>query len=287
MQIRKSRGKVRGFAMRMLTLVENTPGAACCGSEHGLSIYIETEHHKVLMDCGATDLFFRNGAALGIDFGQIDTVVLSHGHYDHGGGIPVFAAHNRHAKIYLRRSAGGAYYHDKGDALRYIGLADGITGLPQCVFTDGTLRLDDELLLFGDVRGTRFLSKDRRAMKRLDGDAFVQDPFDHEQCLVVSEGGRNILLSGCAHNGIVNILDRYRELFDGLPDAVIGGFHLIQNGDYTAADLEAIRAIGRVLRETDTVFHTGHCTGEVGYRVLKEIMGEQLHPLHSGTEIPL
>ena len=71
--------------MRIINLVENTEGSTGCGIEHGLSFYIETEQHKLLMDTGQTDLLIKNAEKLGIDLTKVDTVILSHGHYDHRG----------------------------------------------------------------------------------------------------------------------------------------------------------------------------------------------------------
>ena len=110
--------------MRIVNLVENTEGRAGCGAEHGLSFYIETEHHKLLMDTGQSGLFMQNAEKLGIDLTKVDTVVLSHGHYDHGGGILPFAEINRDAKIYVPEKAFGEYYSvNKAGEPHYIGLA--------------------------------------------------------------------------------------------------------------------------------------------------------------------
>ena len=88
--------------MKFVTLVEDTTKCEL-GAEHGLSIYAETEKHKLLFDVGTTDLFIKNAKALGIDLSQVDTVVISHGHNDHGGGLDAFLAINDHAVIYLQR----------------------------------------------------------------------------------------------------------------------------------------------------------------------------------------
>ncbi len=93
--------------MRIINLIENTEGRAGCVNEHGLSFYIETEKHKLLMDLGQTDNSLRNAKELGVDLEAVDTVVLSHGHYDHSGGIMPFAGINDHAIIYMQQSAGG------------------------------------------------------------------------------------------------------------------------------------------------------------------------------------
>lgn len=89
--------------MKIVTLVENICGNDLCGCEHGLSLYVETEHHKLLLDTGASDLFFENAKKLDIDLCQVDTVILSHGHYDHGGGILKFVEINPHATIYMQK----------------------------------------------------------------------------------------------------------------------------------------------------------------------------------------
>ena len=119
------------------------------------------------------------------------------------------------------------------------------------------------------------------------GSAFEQDAFLHEQYLVLEEEEKHVLISGCAHNGILNILDRYREIYGTAPDAVISGFHMSRKPHYSQADLELVRQTGEELRRLPVRFYTGHCTGDVPYGILKEVMGEQLSYVHSGEEVRL
>lgn len=102
--------------MRIINLIENTEGRSECVNEHGLSFYIETEKHKALLDLGQTDSSIHNAGILGVDLKAVDTVILSHGHYDHSGGILPFAEINNKAAIYMQKSAGGEYYADDGRA---------------------------------------------------------------------------------------------------------------------------------------------------------------------------
>ncbi|WWR16552.1 MBL fold metallo-hydrolase [Lachnospiraceae bacterium JLR.KK008] len=271
-----------GIGMRMITLVEDSPGNADCGYEHGLSLYVETERHRLLIDSGASEMFIDNARVLGVDLEQVDTVVLSHGHYDHGGGLKAFSEKNPDAAIYVRPSAAAEYYHLKSDGEKYIGIDKDILRLPQVVIADREMAVDEELFLFSDITGSKYPSKGNRELKRREGGVFVQDSFDHEQCLVVTQGDRRTLLSGCAHNGIFNILDRYRELFGGMPDIVVSGFHLMQREDYTNEDIKMIESIAEALAETGAIFYTGHCTGQAAYGIMKPIMGERLRPIHSG-----
>ena len=90
--------------MKIITLVENSCGNENCIAEHGLSIYIETEKHKLLLDTGQTDAIVKNAEVLGIDPSAVDTVILSHGHYDHSGGILPFSKLNRTAQIIMQFS---------------------------------------------------------------------------------------------------------------------------------------------------------------------------------------
>lgn len=270
--------------MKLITLVENSPSSTCEG-EHGLSFYIETQQHKLLMDFGSSDLLLKNSAILGIDLKQVDTCILSHGHYDHAGGILPFSTVNSTANIYLTSTAGGDYYNLSHEYEKYIGIDKEILNLKQCVFVDGDIRIDDELFLFTNITGQKYPAKGNFHLKEKINGKFVQDTFRHEQCLVLSQGNQKILLSGCAHNGIINILDRYFEVFDSYPDIVISGFHLMQKTEYSHDDLANIQAIAQELVKTGSLFYTGHCTGEEAFPILKEIMGEKLQHLHSGMTI--
>lgn len=271
--------------MKIINLIENTPGNSGCGYEHGLSFYIETKKHKLLVDSGATDLFLHNAELLGIDLQKVDTMVLSHGHYDHAGGIPAFSRLNPEAAIYMKDSCKEDHYHLKSGGEKYIGIDKDIIKLRQCVFVHGDLEIDDELFLFTDVLPVRFPSKGNLSLMKKEEGEFVQDTFCHEQSLVITQEDQRILLSGCAHSGILNILDRYDELYRSEPDMVISGFHLMQDEPYSAKEIRDIRQIAQNLKGMHTIFYTGHCTGREAFDIMKEIMGNQLRMIHSGETI--
>lgn len=268
--------------MKITVLMENDSGREGCLSEHGLSLYIETKKHKLLMDTGASSQFLKNAGMLGIDMAGVDTVILSHGHYDHGGGIPGFLECNQKAVIYMQRAAGGAFYHVEEEEVRYIGIDPDIPGDSRSVLLDGDYRIDEELFLFSHISGRKLWPEGNRVLKRRTEKGFVQDVFDHEQCLVIRQDGKHYLLSGCAHNGILNILERYRKIYHSYPDAVISGFHMKKKKGYTVEDIRNIEETARVLKETPTIYYTGHCTGEEPYRMMKKIMGEKIRAIHSG-----
>ena len=269
--------------MRIVTLIENTPGAEGCAHEHGLSLYLQTPRHNLVLDTGSTTAFADNAAAVGIDLSGVDTVVLSHGHYDHAGGLLRMAELAPQANIWMQRSAGGDFYH--GD--KYIGMDKAVLALPRVHFLDGDARLDEELYLFSGITGRRYWPQSNLDLRVMRNGVPVQDDFAHEQCLVVEAEGRRVLLSGCAHNGILNILDRYREIFGGDPDVVVSGFHMKKGTDYTPEEWQVIENTARALTQHRCRFYSGHCTGRPAFERMQQIMGDQLRALHSGVELEL
>ena len=124
--------------MKITNIIENTPGKSACQPEHGLSFYIETSNHKILMDTGASDLIINNATKLNTPLTEVDTVVISHGHYDHGGGLKAFLKINNMAKVYIHREALGEYYSiHEGMEPKYIGLLHGLKNHKQIITVDG------------------------------------------------------------------------------------------------------------------------------------------------------
>ena len=268
--------------MRIVTLVENSCGAENCIAEHGLSIYIETEKHKLLPGVEQTDAVVRNAEALGVDLNAVDTVILSHGHYDHSGGILPFSNLNHSAQIIMQRSAAEPHYNGE----RYIGIDTDIIKLPNVRLIDGDTQLDDDMFLFSGITGRRCYPQGNKKLSCVKNGEKVCDDFCHEQCLVITENGKRWLLSGCAHNGILNILDRFRELFGSYPDFVITGFHMMKReGEHTEEEKEVIIQTAQGLSQLDTVFYSGHCTGIPAFEMMKQIMSDKLIALHSGETV--
>lgn len=118
--------------MKVTVLIENTALREDLTAEHGLSLLIETGSHTILFDAGQTGAFADNAQKLGIDLSKVDFCILSHGHYDHGGGMARFLELNRRAKVYVNENAFGAYHNG---VRKYIGLDLRLRESPRLVLT--------------------------------------------------------------------------------------------------------------------------------------------------------
>ena len=147
--------------------------------------------------------------------------------------------------------------------------------------------IDHELELFSGVESKRLVPSGNIDLFMKDGDAFVQDNFAHEQNLIISENGKTLLVAGCAHNGIINIIDQFNAEKGCLPDYVIGGFHLYNHGTKQNEAPNVVDEIGNILLETHSQYYTGHCTGIESYNRLKTIMGKNIDYISTGKQLTI
>lgn len=270
-------------------LLENTTLCDDIQCRHGLSVYVQTSNHRLLFDAGPNDAFLRNAEKRGIDLTRVDTAVLSHGHHDHGGGLEAFFQINHRANLYLHPAALDGYYSvAKSVVPRYIGLEPSLRQYRDRMrFVRDAAALDRELLLFPAVRSHTPLLLGNSKLRRLCDRAYIQDDFRHELNLLITAGGKAVLLAGCAHNGIVPIMERCTELLGRAPDLALGGFHLYSPASGETESEASILQIGRQLSQWPTKYYTGHCTGQAAFDQLKGVLGEQLHSMYGGLDLRL
>lgn len=273
--------------MIIKTLAENTSVSKKFNAEHGLSFYIETKDHKILFDVGASLLFLENAKKMNVDISQVDYLIISHGHYDHGGGLKDFFQENTKAEVFIHGQAFGQYYSLRPDnEMKYIGLDQDFKDNKQIVFTSDRFFITKGIQVFSKVKQVTELPKSNSSLYMKKEGEFVNDIFSHEQNLIIEEDGKILLLAGCAHNGIINIVKHFYELKGHMPDYLIGGFHL-SSRTCGNEPIENIDKIAQYLLTTKTKYYTCHCTGLEAYQELKKLMGDQIDYLSAGSEIEL
>ncbi|MDO4949134.1 MAG: MBL fold metallo-hydrolase [Bacteroidales bacterium] len=272
--------------MRITSLIDDTSRKGL-PTEHGLSLYIEKDDgQKVLFDMGQHALFARNAETLGLSIADVDVAVVSHGHYDHGGGLGTFLATNTEAKVFINREAFLPHYSLRDTGLTYIGLDAELKDSERLVFCTDVARIDDGMTLFANVQGNCCHPTGNRLL--FGPSEHENDTFGHEQNLIVEEAGKTVVFAGCAHRGIVNILRRAEELMGRAPTHVVAGMHLTKSGlDKSEEDLSIRTLAAELLHYNGTMFYTMHCTGEEPFGKLKSLMGARIAYVACGDSITI
>lgn len=252
------------MSVKITTLIENSPGEHhALKAEHGISFFIEKDGHKILFDTGQTGIFIENAVQLRVDLTSLEYVVLSHGHYDHSGGLRHLTQITTDFELVLGEGFFDEKYGYKNNSYEYLGnnfdekfLNDqGITYrfvnqqltelVPGVYVVTGFSRIHVD-----EVINPRF-----KVQK--DG-VFQPDPFDDEVLLAVDSPEGLIVLLGCSHPGMKNMLDAASSLIKRPIYAVLGGTHLVES-DKESLDL----SMEYLKKDTLKVIGVSHCTGQI------------------------
>ena len=272
--------------IRITTLVENTAGCSGTSGEHGLSFWLETTSGHVLFDTGAGAVLTGNARALGIDLSQADAIVLSHGHYDHTGGLEAAWQASQNARVYSHPAAfAPKHARNQDGSSRYIGTTPtSIDRIHQNTVPSVPTKAPTEILkgLFvtGDIpRRTDF--EDTGGAFFLDQHCKHPDPMEDDQALFFESTRGTVVILGCAHAGVINTLRYVHELTDGRPiHAILGGMHLVK------AERERIVKTIDALRAYDLSFiGIAHCTGTEAAWALMTAFPEICRLCNTGTVV--
>ena len=252
------------------TLVENSvaqSGQALI-AEHGLSFFIQAGDRRILFDTGQNLAISHNARELGIDLAKIDTVVLSHGHYDHSGGLQSILDANRHFTLFGHPAVFGPKVKKTNGAFKYIGIplekdliaAGGVTlklvkksvNIAPGVITTGEIALEND---FENVEAGFFLKNNSEV---------IHDTLADDQALVLDTAKGLVVLLGCSHRGVINTLTHISQLKPGAKlYAILGGLHLGK-----ASDGKLVKIIDHLRVFDPQMIGVGHCTGPKAFLAL-------------------
>lgn len=290
--------------MKMIVkvLAENSAQDGFC-AEHGLCLYMEHKGKKYLIDSGASGVFSKNASRLNVDLNAIDAAFLSHAHYDHSGGYDTFFEQNKNAKVYLQRSAlGRMYYKVTDEGKKYIGIPKGLLEkyADRFEYIDGTANMseghfegigDEGIYIVAHSLPGIIKRAEHTHMCVAVGDGFAYDDFKHEQTVVFEEDDGLVCFNSCSHSGVDIVIKEVKNAFPDKPiKAYVGGFHLMgaSGADSCGYLMEEVTTLaGELMTLTDATFYSGHCTGTIAFKWLKDVMKDRLIAISSGNQFEI
>jgi 7,8-dihydropterin-6-yl-methyl-4-(beta-D-ribofuranosyl)aminobenzene 5'-phosphate synthase len=274
---------------QITVLVENLAGGRGLLAEHGLSFWIEIGSRRILFDTGQTNILLHNAHGLGIDLNTVDAIVLSHGHYDHVGGLRRILEIAPAVPVYLHPQALETKFACSGKQSRQIGMERDVAqvlerhihdGLGS--FTNACVEVLSGVWATGEIP-RRSAFEDTGGPFYTDSDCTSPDELLDDQALVLEVDNDVVLVLGCAHAGVINTLNHVAELFPDRPiRMVLGGMHLVQASRARIAHtIEAIR------RHNVQRIGPAHCTGAEAAREFWNVLTQKCFLCNVGTRIKL
>ena len=273
--------------MKWTVLVENTVQKRGILAEHGLSVLVETADRRILFDAGQTDVFLKNALLLKLSLDDLDGVVLSHGHYDHGGGLEYLSALKMDADLSVPTIYVGAgafsekFSKEKDGSFRNIGISKGLTETLQVEETEGMKEIFPDVFLVSRIPKGADFEGVSPVFYRTQEEQLIPDDMQDEQVLVIRDGGKIHVIAGCCHMGFVSCLRYVREKFpEEAFGTVLAGMHL------RSASCERLNATIEAVRELNIErLIPVHGTGMMAIAQMKLALGERCRTVSAGSEI--
>jgi len=275
------------MTVRIITLSENTAQLGFLG-EWGLSILVETDSSRVLLDTGLSTSAVYNADLMGIDFSTLDAIVLSHAHGDHTGGLRnVLLRARKQVQVIAHPDIWIPKYVVYGELSRYAGIPYAKEDLESLGasfnLTRKPFQISDDVMTTGEIEMTTDYETidDRLSVKK--GNKMVPDPLADDLGIVVRTTEGLVLITGCAHRGIVNTVRQVQKITRGkYIHTIIGGTHLM------VASPERVEKTAKALEELGLQrLGVSHCTGFNASATLAREFGDIFFLNNAGTQITL
>lgn len=261
-------------------ILANDKSRAGFESEHGFSTLVEFKRKRILFDVGQSDVFLKNAEKLGLDLKNVDAVVISHGHYDHGNGLKTFLKETGPKQVFV----GEGLFNRKYGGEKYIGLEhtrDYYEELGAKFQTiDRDLEVYEDIRILTAVPMVSFEQPEERFRVEDDSNNLKRDFFDEELYLSLETSEGTVVVTGCSHRGIINIVDYLSK--NKRIKAVVGGFHLVKKSG------RELHKIAESLRKYsfESLFPC-HCTGDEAVEVLRKFFGSKVDECVAGGFIEI
>jgi len=278
--------------MEITALIENRGSRTNSNlqSEWDFSLHISHNGHSILFDTGASETFADNAEYLSIRLEHVEIMVLSHHHFDHGGGLRRFLESNSNAQVYHAGVPNGDCYIKILKLFnKYIGLDKSIISKysNRFVVVEKFTEIFPDVFIFPKILNNHPKPIGNKQMYLKNNGKLIPDTFANEIVMAIKDNDKLVIFTGCSHNGILNMIDTVASELEGVPiKAVIGGFHLLASPPFTsmAGSKSKIEDLGRsVLNYPVDMIYTGHCTGIKAFEILKSVMGNRIKNITTGS----
>lgn len=266
--------------MRIVTLIENMVYGQGLVSEHGLSFYVEDGNSKILLDTGQSGSFMQNAERLNISMEEIDAVVISHGHYDHTGGLYHFLERNNKAMVYVKNSLFDLKFNGEN---RFIGTPFKEKPLHgRLKYVNTVTSLSEHVFIMPEIPlyhpdDTHFGSYNIKQESN-----FLPDRFEDELYLAIKKNDQVSLITSCSHRGITNICEQTIRYFNLPVNLILGGFHTINS---TTGQMENLLDYFHKIKPL--LIGVSHCTGIEKFALLSHHLEASVFYNSTGKEIYL
>jgi 7,8-dihydropterin-6-yl-methyl-4-(beta-D-ribofuranosyl)aminobenzene 5'-phosphate synthase len=261
--------------------------------EHGISVLMNVNNQKILLDTGTSGRFIENANQLGIDIKDIDIVIISHGHSDHSGGLIRFLEINPKAKVFMH--PGAMEKHFAKLFFKKIDVSTPVEVLNRFQnrihFIENFSEVSKDVYIITNIMKKYPWVNFSKNLLREDNGTLREDDFKHEMVVAIHNKGKLVIITGCSHQGVLNMIESTLSVFPNMPvQAVVGGFHLVgmPGLNILGESKESITRVGKTLLdyEIDKTY-TCHCTGMKPYKILKEVMKDKLEYFCTGMQVEL
>lgn len=275
--------------MKIYILTDNRTKKRGFIAEHGLSIYIEYENINILFDTGQSDVYCLNAERMGVDLNKVDYVVLSHGHYDHCGGLVHFPKSERFPKVYVHECALAKRYALNSDGKTYREISipwspDDYEDIKSSLMlTKKNTLITPQIILSGEIPSTLAFEEVPEGFYTEDGMDKSVDMIKDEQMLIYDTDKGLCIFLGCSHPGIGNCLNYALKQFPGKKiDTLVAGMHL-DNVSPLRLQMTIQYMLDLDIRKVIPL----HCTGLFAISEMKRFLGDRCFPLCAGDSLEI